>query len=192
MKHQTPGVLSGSWSVFLAVVLSSCAAKTARNDVPSPPTPQYERDFLQNRVAHQQAAVEMAQACVQKAQREPLKQFCTALIDTESAESKQLQSWLSEWYGLSAPPGAQERATQGYRNFMQSVRTQSGPQFELAFLSALRLHHHEGVDESRTCQARAVHSELRSVCATMLDEQEREVKQMNAWICEWFRDCVER
>ena len=192
MKHPTLAVRSGSWSVFLAVVLSSCAAKTSRNDVPSPPTPQYERDFLQNRVAHQQAANEMAQACVQKAQREPLKQFCTALIDTESAESKQLQSWLSQWYGLSAPPGAQERATQGYRNFMQSVRTQNGPEFERAFLSALRLHHHEGVNESQMCQKQAVHGELRSLCTTMVEEQGREIKQMSAWVCEWFRDCVER
>ena len=192
MKRRTLGTISAVWSVVLVVVLGSCAGKNDRSSIPSLPTPQYERDFLQNRVAHQQAAIEMAQACMQKAQRDPLKEFCVALVDTENAESKQLQLWLSQWYGLSAVPGAQERATQGYRNFMQSVRTQNGPEFERAFLSALRLHHHEGVDESKMCQVQAVHGELRSLCTTMVEEQEREVKQMNAWICEWFRDCVER
>ena len=192
MNHRTLWTISAVLSVLLVLVLWSCAGKNGKSDVPSPPTPQYERDFLQNRLAHQQAAIEMAQACIRNAQRDPLKQFCAALLDTENTEAKQLQSWLSQWYGLSATSGGQEGATQGYRNFIQSVRTQKGPQFERAFLSALRLHHHEGVDESKTCQTQAVHSELRSLCATMIEEQEREMKQMSAWICEWFRDCVER
>ena len=111
MKGRMLGTISVVWSVFLIVMLGSCAAKNGRSGVPSPPTPQYERDFLQNRVAHQQAAIEMAQACMQRAQPDPLKQFCVVLSATENAESKQLQSWLNQWYGLSALPGAQERAT---------------------------------------------------------------------------------
>ena len=180
------------WSIIAAVFLTSCAGRTGTSSAPLPPTPEFERDFLQNRIAHQQAAIEMAQACMQKAQRDPLKQFCSALIDTEARESKQLHSWLNPWYAVSAAPGARERTTEGYRNFVAVMRTATGAEFESRFLSGMRLHHHEGVRESQACQARAVHGELRSLCATMADEQEREIKQMSAWICEWFKDCVER
>ena len=185
-------VLAASWSVVALMVLASCAGRNGRSSTPLPPTPEFERDFLQNRIAHQQAAIEMAQACVQKAQRDALKQSCSALIDTEARESKQLQSWLNRWYAVSAAPGARERTTEGYRNFMAAMRMATGADFESGFLSGMRLHHHEGVRESQACQTRAVHEELRSLCATMVEEQEREIKQMNAWICEWFRDCVER
>lgn len=194
MRDRTLGVVLISSSVLAITILaSSCAGRSERSSVPaSPPTPQYEREFLQNRIAHQQAALEMAQACVQKAQHDALKQFCSTLISTEGAESTQLQSWLSQWYSVSAATGAQERATQGYRNFMKSVRNAVGAEFERAFLGALRLHHHEGIRESQECQSRAVHTELRSLCGTMAEEQTREIKKMSGWICEWFKDCVER
>jgi uncharacterized protein (DUF305 family) len=189
-NHGRLKVFARSWPI-LAVFLISCAGRDARSTPPVPPTPAYERDFLENRIAHQRAAIEMAQACVQKAQRDPLKQFCSTLIDTEARESKQLQSWLNQWYAVSAAPGARERTTEGYRNFMAAMRTATGAEFESRFLG-MRLHHHEGVRESQECQTRAVHRELQSLCATMVEEQEREIKQMSAWICEWFRDCVER
>lgn len=134
----------------------------------------------------------MAQACVEKAQRNELKQFCSTLIGTEGAESKQLESWLGQWYSVSPAKGAQERATEGYQNFLKSVRNAVGADFENVFLMALRLHHREGIRESRECQGQAVHSELRSQCGTMVEEQTRELKQMSGWICEWFKDCVER
>jgi uncharacterized protein (DUF305 family) len=185
-------VIAGVWSILVAAFLASCAGKDGRSSTPLPPTPEFERDFLQNRIAHQQAAIEMAQACVQKAQREPLRQFCSALMDTEARESKQLRLWLNQWYGVSVAPGARERTTEGYRNFMAAMRTATGAEFESRFLSGMRLHHHEGVRESQACQTRAVHQELRLLCATMVEEQEREIKQMSAWICEWFKDCVER
>lgn len=177
---------------ILVVTLTSCMTRTASTSVPATPSPQFERDFLQNRLAHQQAAIEMAQACVQKAQRPELKAFCSTLLEIEGTESKQLQSWLSEWYSVTAFPEAKERMTEGYRNFQASLRTASGTDFESAFLRAMRLHHHEGVRESRSCETSVKHTELKSLCGRMVVEQEREIKQISAWICEWFRDCVER
>lgn len=174
-------------------LLLSCAGRRSSSSQSSRVTvPDYGRTFLQNRIAHQQAAIDMAGTCLQKAVREELKQFCSKIVDTESGESKQLQGWLSEWYKISTQPNARERATQGYQNFLRSVQTSTGADFEEAFLRALRLHHHEGVNESRDCQARASHPELKTSCSQMVNEQEQELKQMNTWICGWFRDCAEK
>jgi uncharacterized protein (DUF305 family) len=151
----------------------------------------YERDFLQNRIAHQQAVIEMARACLQKTTRDELRQFCSALSRTESEESKQLQAWLSQWYGISSQPAAQERDTEGYRNFLKSVQTATGAVFEEALLRALRLHHREGIRESEACQSGASHQELKSFCTQMVGEQQKEMRQINRWICEWAQDCAE-
>ena len=181
------------WLTGWSLLLFSCAGRHSSSAAPTGITgPEYERGFLQNRVAHQQAVIEMARACVQKAVHDELKQFCPALSGRESEEAKQLQGWLSQWYGISNQPQAQESATEGYRNFLKSVQTSTGSEFEEAFLRSLRLHHHEGVNESQTCQTRASHSELKSSCSQMIGEQKQEIRQINAWICEWFRDCAER
>ena len=158
-------------------LLLSCAGRRSSSSQSSGVTlPDYERAFLQNRIAHQQAAIDMARTCLQKAVREELKQFCSKIVDTENDESKQLQGWLSERYKISTQPTARERATQGYQNFLRSVQTSTRADFEEAFLRALRLHHHEGVNESQDCQARASHPELKSLCSQMVIEQEQELK----------------
>ena len=183
-----------SFSLFASLAgLTSCANRRAISSSPArAPWSQYEREFLLNRIAHQQAAIEMARACEQKAVRNELKEFCRMLSRTESEEATQLQDWSNQWYGVPKKPQTLENATQGYRNFLASVQTSSGPKFEEAFLRALRLHHHEGVSESKECQDRADHAELRNFCARMVREQEMEIGQANSWVCDWFRDCVER
>jgi uncharacterized protein (DUF305 family) len=134
----------------------------------------------------------MARTCAQKAAHDELKQFCSSLGGTENDELKQLQGWLSQWYGVSVAPAPRERPTQGYRNFLGTVKSATGSEFDQAFLSALRLRHHEGVNEYQDCQSRASHSELKELCPQMVGEQEREIKEMSSWLCAWFRDCVEK
>ena len=177
----------------LAMLLISCTSRQARIAAP-PGTPgaAYDRDFLQNRIAHQRAAIEMTRACEQKAVHQELRQFCATLSGTENEESNQLQQWLNQWFGASPLLEGHERDTRGYRNFLGSVRNSSGADFEQAFLSALRLHHHEGVTESQDCERRGTHPDLKSLCSRMVGEQENEIKQMNTWICSWYRDCVEK
>ena len=188
--------LRGIVLLVAALGLMDCGGQVSRHariSAPAAPTAQFEREFLKNRVAHQQAAVEMAQACIQKAQHPELKQFCGDFLKREQSELTQLQDWSSAWYPAQPNlPQGTEKMTQGYRNFLGSVRDSSGAEFEQSLLSALRLHHHEGVDESDSCIRGAVHNELKVSCQSARSEQEREIKQMNAWICLWFRDCIEK
>lgn len=189
-------ILRSALVLISGVSLTQCGgqpSRSARVSVPTVPTPQFEREFLENRVAHQQAAVDMAQSCIQKAQHDELKQFCGELLKKEQSELNQLQEWLGTWYpGTQVSPQRKEKMTQGYRNFLESVRSSSGAQFEESLLAALRLHHHEGVSESEACASGAVHSELKTLCQSARTEQEREIKQMSGWICQWFKDCVEQ
>ena len=174
------------------VLLVSCARQQVAPTPPKVTVPVYDRDFLQNRIAHQQAVIEMARTCLQKTMRDELKQFCSALSRTETGESEQLQAWLTLWYGISSQPAARERDTEGYRNFLKSVPTATGAVFDEALLRALRLHHREGIRESEACQSGASHQELKSFCTLMVSAQQKEIRQINSWICEWAKDCTEK
>ena len=105
----------------------------------------------------------------------------------------QPEDWSSAWYPDQPHlPQGTEKMTQGYRNFLGAVRDSSGPEFDQLLLSALRLHHHEGVDESDSCIGGAVHNGLKVLCQGARAEQEREIEQLSAWICLWFGDCIEK
>jgi uncharacterized protein (DUF305 family) len=152
----------------------------------------FERNFLQNRVAHQRAALDMAGMCIEKAIHEELKQFCSVLRGADMKESEQLQSWLAQWYGTTMLPRGPEAALQGLRSFLDSVQKSTGAEFEEAFLRTFRLHNRDGISESQACESTALHQELRAFCAKITIGQQRETKQINTWICHWFRDCVEK
>lgn len=179
--------------VGILVTLGCTGEGTTSPRVAVPPAPQqrFERDFLQNRIAHQQAALEMARTCIQKAQREQLKTFCSGFVKTEEAEMKQMEDWYRSWYpGNAALPPEKEKMTQGYERFLGSVRSSTGVAFEEALLRALRVHHREGVQESGTCIAGAVRTELKQFCMRVRDEQGTEIQAISVWICQWFKDCL--
>lgn len=60
--------------------------------------------FLQGMIDHHQMALDMAADCLPKAVNAAVKTFCQAVIDAQSVEIKQMQSWLLAWYQVSYTP----------------------------------------------------------------------------------------
>ncbi len=63
-----------------------------------------ELRFMQGMIDHHQMALDMADDCLTNAASADLKTLCQAVIDAQSAEISQLQSWLKDWYGLVYNP----------------------------------------------------------------------------------------
>ncbi|MCU1329100.1 MAG: hypothetical protein JWN34_4470 [Bryobacterales bacterium] len=166
---------------------------SARAGVPAAPASGFEQEFIQNRIAHQQAVVEMARTCIQKTERIELREFCREFLVHEQSEMDRIEVWSNTWYPADAGrPPAKEKISRGYQNFQDAIRSKSGPAFDEALLRAIRLHHNEGLSESVTCTGGSVHDELKLYCQKAQSEQELEIKQMNAWVCQWFKDCIAR
>ena len=53
-----------------------------------------DRAFLEGMIPHHQDAVDMSQACLQKAARAELKRFCQGVIAVQSREIEQYRQWL--------------------------------------------------------------------------------------------------
>lgn len=134
---------------------------SARAGVPAAPASGFEQEFIQNRIAHQQAVVEMARTCIQKTERIELREFCREFLVHEQSEMDRIEVWSNTWYPADAGrPPAKEKLTRGYQNFQDAIRSKSGPAFDEALLRAIRLHHNEGLSESVTCTGGSVHDEL--------------------------------
>lgn len=60
--------------------------------------------FLQGMIDHHQMALDMSEDCLAKATDAALKTLCQTIITAQTAEIKQMQSWLSDWYGITYVP----------------------------------------------------------------------------------------
>lgn len=63
---------------------------------------EFEIDFMQTLMEHHMAANNDAKSCTKSAGHAKLVSLCQDIIAVQSKEIKQLQTWLSQWYGISS------------------------------------------------------------------------------------------
>lgn len=184
-------------AVLLAVLLcESCAvrSRTSRaSDAHPRQSPEFDRQFLQNIIHYYDEETRMVQYCVEKAQRPELMDFCREIMALERENLSTLQNWLGLWYGVapSASASGEEHSSETFRSFISKARSATGPEFEEALLSGLRLHHHHGIDDLTSCEGKASHADLKDFCRQESAVEKRQINQMTKWICQWFKDCLE-
>lgn len=62
----------------------------------------FDQRFIEAMISHHQGAIDMAKMAQQMAEHEEIKTLADAIITAQQAEIEQMQSWLKEWYGVSA------------------------------------------------------------------------------------------
>ena len=60
----------------------------------------FEIEFMQMMIRHHAKAVKEGEKCLQKAYHPELRQLCSNIIVTQTAEIQQMQSWLCQWYQI--------------------------------------------------------------------------------------------
>jgi uncharacterized protein (DUF305 family) len=60
---------------------------------------EFEVRFMESLIRHHRKAIVSAEGCVDRAYHADLRQLCQGIIETQSAEIAQLESWLCQWYG---------------------------------------------------------------------------------------------
>jgi len=145
----------------------------------------YEIDFMKNMIDHHAMAIEMAELCLTKAVHDALRQTCRNIIDAQSREIQQMQSWLENWYGASYMP---QMSKTGERDLAR-LSGLSGAEFEIAFMEMMIQHHQAAIKEAQTCVERAYHRQLVRLCENIIATQSAEIAQMQQWLCEWYGRC---
>lgn len=62
--------------------------------------PEFEIEFMEMMIKHHEKAVRDAEKCLDKAYHPELHEFCSHVIEEQSAEIALMESWLCIWYGL--------------------------------------------------------------------------------------------
>ena len=136
-------------------------------------------------IDHHQMAIEMAQICIEKAQHPELRQMCRNIIATQTAEIRQMQTWLQDWYGISYVPTMKP----GDQKMLERLASLNGAEFEIEFMEMMIKHHEKAIKEGRHCLDKAFHAELRALCERIIAAQAAEIAQMQTWLCQWYGRC---
>ena len=111
--------------------------------------------------------------------------MCEQIIATQSREIEVMQSWLTDWYGISYEP---QMSKQEQRE-LQALGGLSGAEFEIRFMEMMIEHHQAAIREASDCIERAYHRQLIRLCERIIAAQSAEIEQMRAWLCEWYGRC---
>jgi len=138
-----------------------------------------EPDYLAEMIAHHQEAVASARELA-RSDRADLRTFGESIVENQSAQIDQMQSWLREWYPEQSP-------ADDYRPMMRDLSGLSGDRLDQAFLEDMIGHHMVAVMMSQQLLWRGSdHAEVAELARSIRDDQHTEIVQMQRWLAEWF------
>ncbi len=161
------------------------AAKPAAKSSP-------EATFLSTRASHSLLEAEFLDLCAQKAQRSELQMFCREQGAAERTRATQFNGWLQTWYVVAKPTKKDKDDQKKHKQSNTRIQSASPAEWENICLRELRQRSRQESSELAGCSASAVHVEMKTACTEMTANHDKNEKQMDEWICQWYRDCTER
>lgn len=165
---------------------------------------EFDQMFIDMMVPHHQAATEMAQIAVERAEHAELRTMAEEMIAKQQAEITQLRDWRSEWYGsaetppMSAMPMLSEMAGMQHgadgpvmdmTADIEALRNAPEP-FDLAFIDAMIPHHATAIEAAQLALNNAAHPELKDMAQQIIDDQQQEITQLQDWREAWYADAA--
>jgi uncharacterized protein (DUF305 family) len=65
----------------------------------------FDREFIDMMIPHHQGAIRMAHVELDKGENAELKRLAEAIVDAQSKEIDDMNTWRVEWYGALSPAG---------------------------------------------------------------------------------------
>ena len=140
-----------------------------------------EFEFFTLMIPHHQEAIDTAQRVLEASDRPELRRFAETIITVQTAEIKQMQTWLGEWY-----PGQRTNLT--YTPMMGDLSQLTGDALDRAFLEGMIMHHREAVMMAHHLVNHDLvqHQAVLPFAQTIANTQRQEIFQMQTWLQDWF------
>ena len=205
--------------VSTSLIVAGCGGATQTNGTPTgaamptsatgteAPLGDFDQMFIDMMVPHHQAATEMAQIALDRAEHPEIRTMAEEMIAKQQAEIEELQNLRSEWYGstetppMSAMPilpGMSSTSGMDHEGDMQvmdmerdveALRNEPEP-FDLAFIDAMIPHHIMAIEAAQMALDQAVHPELQTMAQQIIDDQQQEITQLQDWRAAWYPDAA--
>jgi uncharacterized protein (DUF305 family) len=188
----------------LALFWSPATAQPPVPDfVPDQRQARLEQDFLMGMVPHHRGAIMMSRMALEKATRPELKELAQKVISEQEMEIQLMTNYLRDWYGMTPPAGDMmspemmremdmpmmhglHPSMEAMMRQMQALQTKTGPDFDVAYMSALAEHHAMAVMMASSVLVGGYHGDLYKLAARIVKDQGEEIVQLQEWLEQWY------
>lgn len=140
-----------------------------------------EFEFLSLMIPHHEEAIAAAQRVLEYSDRPEMREFAQDIIDVQTAEIEQMETWLGEWY-----PGQNTSLT--YAPMMRDLSQLEGDELDQAFLEDMVMHHMGAVMMSQRLLNHGLveHQSVQPFAQNIANTQRQEIWQMQTWLQDWY------
>ena len=151
-----------------------------------------DKPFIEMMISHHQSANEMAQMALSRAKSPEVKKLAQSIIEEQTREIEQMQTWYKQWYGTEVPTtetnmgmdsGMDESMMQAMmqmemmdREMMEAL--ENAQDFDREFLRQMTRHHRTATMMAGLVVNTAQHREIRNLAENIIESQSAEIAQM--------------
>lgn len=147
-----------------------------------------DKPFIEMMIPHHQSANEMAQMALSRAKNPEVKKLAQSIIEEQTREIEQMQTWYKQWYGTEVPSTGMNMGTQSGmdqsmmqmemmdREMMESL--ENAQNFDQEFLRQMTRHHQMATMMASMVVNSAQHREIRNLAQNIIKSQSAEITQM--------------
>ncbi|WP_437287221.1 DUF305 domain-containing protein [Sorangium sp. So ce406] len=153
----------------------------------------FDRQFIDMMTPHHEGAVMMAMTAQERAEHAELRAMADEIISAQNEEISQLKSWREQWYGSAeTPPMDEMPMLEGVEHgammdmARQNEELKTAEPFDKAFIDAMIPHHEMAIDAAEVALQKAEHAEIKTLASGIIEAQQREIEQMQAWRAAWY------
>ncbi len=146
-----------------------------------------DRRFIDAMVPHHRGAVEMAEVALENAEHEEIRQLAEDIVSAQKAEIGELKGIKQEEFGTSRVPMDMDAGQMGNMGMMEDPRALADEEpFDEAFIGTVIPHHRSAIQMATVALEKSDNPRIEELAREIVEAQEREISQMQAWRNEWY------
>lgn len=156
-----------------------------------------DEHFIEQMIPHHDGAITMAEIALTKATHPEIKTLAGVIIEAQSREIKDMQSWYKAWFGRDVKNGdtysmmggmmsqggmhmvgRQENDTQALENAVD---------FDKTFIENMISHHQLAIMMTQMLKSGTNRPEMLTLANNIIESQSKEIEQMQGWYKSWYK-----
>lgn len=142
-------------------------------------------DFVRGMIPHHQGAIDMAETLLAEGSDPELLALAEEIIQAQQDEIAEMEAWLAE-YGDPQPDERADDIRAAYERvnnrMMREMNIEPSGDVNRDFVRGMIPHHAAAIDMAYILLRYSEDPELRALAEDVIEEQEREIRVMRAWL----------
>ena len=149
-----------------------------------------DRAFIDAMVPHHRGAVDMAEVALENAEHREIRELAEDVVAAQEKEIEDLRAIKEEEYGTSEIPSGMDRGEMDAMGMTDSQELAERRPFDKAFIDAMIPHHESAIAMANAALDGSDNPEVREIARAIVEAQEKEIAQMEAWRQDWYPAAV--